>query len=220
MPSPLFGGDASPLGWVVQYLDAPQETVLGALGAIPDLRVDMTPVMGSLRTALHALLPFESPWTRELVLPCGGWTAYLNNGLNGGDSSARGLAVGRDLGVRTVVAEHTLRYGPGHQATQLWVHGPDGAPPLMVRRTLSATATDGRWHWEASGEPFAFEDTSRYTARRVRDRFDRGLLIRYLGHLGIPADDANAYGEAMLVQWAVTWQRRTVTLDQARSDLG
>lgn len=31
--------------------------------------------------ALQALLPFESPWTRELVTSCGAWTAYLNNSL-------------------------------------------------------------------------------------------------------------------------------------------
>ena len=37
----------------------------------------------------------------------------------------------------------------------------------------------------ADGTPSPFEDTSRYTARRVRDRFTQQILIDYTAELGL-----------------------------------
>jgi hypothetical protein len=164
------------------------------------------------------LAPFEAPWTRELALPCGSWTAYLNNGINGGDPTAVGQAVARQLGVRHVMAEHTLRYGPGHQATQLWISGPQGSPPLMIEREISASANGGRWEWHTSGTPLPFEDLDRYSARKIRDRFDRSMLLDYLNALGIPADDDSRYGDGVLVQQVVDWPIRSVSLAEARAE--
>ncbi|GAB3406404.1 hypothetical protein [Flindersiella endophytica] len=48
--------------------------------------------------------------------------------------------------------------------------GPSGEPPLMYIRSISATATDGRWQWDASGEVLDFEAVGRYQARRISDR--------------------------------------------------
>src|SRR5918994_3958676 len=42
----------------------------------------------SLSSVVTALEPFEAPWTREVLFDCGKWTAYLNNGLYGGDPTA------------------------------------------------------------------------------------------------------------------------------------
>lgn len=88
----------------------------------------------------------------------------------------------------------------------------------MYIRSLSDTATDGRWEWYESGKPFEFEATDRYTARRKRDRFDRDLLLDYLEHLGIPARNDAAYGSAILPQERAQFDRRTMTLDEARAD--
>lgn len=216
----LLGGSASPIGWSVQFVEAPADVLLTAvLDARQGTRLDIR-APEDFPACLAALLPFEAPWTRELLVPCGTWTAYLNNFVNGGDSSAIATALARRLGVRCVMAEHAPRHGPGHEGTQLWLYGPDGEPPLMYRRTVSAVATDGRWQWETSGEPLSFEETDRYTSRRVRDRFDRPMLLRYLEALGIPADDDNAYGQGVLVQQLVDWPRRTVSLEQERQQLG
>lgn len=216
----ILGGDASPIGWAVQYLQAPVQDVLEAICLVRrDTKLEVCeprPYPESLRT----LLPFEAPCTRELVMACDGWTAYLNNFVNGGDASAIGPAIARIMGVRCVVAQHAPRHGPGHAGTQLWIQGPGGEPPLMYERTLSAVATDGRWEWITSGTPFDFEDASRYTARRIRDRLDRPLLIRYLGALDIPADDDTAYGPGILIQQVVDWPIRTQTLQEARANLG
>ena len=120
--------------------------------------------------------------------------------------------------MQCVVASAVPRYGPGHEQTQLEVLGPTGEPPLMYLRSLSATATDGRWEWYESGTPFAFEQRDRYSARRKRDRFDRELLLEYLERLGIPARDDTAYGAATLLRNRNAFARRTMTFEEAQAD--
>lgn len=154
-----------------------------------------------------------------LTAQVGRWTALTNNFVAGGDGTSPGPAIGRDLGVRCVVASHVPRYGPGHEQTQLEVMGPDGEPPLMYVRSVSATATDGRWGWYESGARLPFEEADRYGAKVKRDRFDRPMLLRYLAHLGIPIDD-DAYGIASLHQRQVTWATRQVTLAEERESFG
>lgn len=210
----LLGGSANPLGAVIQFLEAPIEGVVAVLA--PDFTGGPTDT--ALEVALPQLLPFESPWSRLLLAPCGDWTALLNNGLYGGDSSAPGPAVSQVLDVRCVVASAVPRYGPGHEQTQLEVLGPTGEPPLMYVRSVSATATDGRWEWYESGTPFEFEQRDRYSARRKRDRFDREMLVEYLERLGIPARDDAAYGAATLLRSRGAFARRTMTLEEARAD--
>lgn len=210
----LLGGAANPLGAVVQYIQAPVDAVADELSP----RFTARPAGTSLIDALGLLLPFESPWSRVLLAPCGDWTALLNNDLHGGDSTAPGPAISGRLNVPCVVASAVPRYGPGHEQTQLEVFGPEGRPPLMYLRSLSATATDGRWEWYESGTPFGFEDTQRYTARRKRDRFDRELLLDYLEHLGIPARTDTTYGAAVLLQERAQYKRRSMTLEEARVD--
>jgi hypothetical protein len=88
----------------------------------------------------------------------------------------------------------------------------------MYIRSISATATDGRWEWYESGTPFEFEQRDRYTARRKRDRFDRELLLDYLVALGIPARDESAYGRATLLNDPNVYDRRSMTLTEALAD--
>ena len=214
MVTALLGGTANPLGAVVQFLEAPLDRVAQLLA--PGFLT--TPTDESLPSALQRLLPLESPWSRLLLASCGEWTALVNNGLYGGDSTAPGPAASLELEVQCVIAAAVPRYGPGHEQTQMEVLGPTGEPPLMYRRTLSATATDGRWEWHESGTPYDFEDRDRYTARRKRERFDRELLLEYLGCLGIPARDDDAYGKAILLRSREVFDRRTMTLEEAQAD--
>lgn len=210
----LLGGAAHPFGAVVQFIQAPIGAVADALAS----RFTVSPANANLLEALNLLLPFESPWSRILLAPCGDWTALVNNWLYGGDPTAPGPAISRALNVDCVVASAVPRYGPGHEATQLQVFSPEGQPPLMYLRSLSVTATDGRWQWHESGTPFGFEATERYTARRKRDRFDRELLLNYLEHLGIRARTDAAYGPAVLLQERAQYERRSMTLAEARAD--
>jgi hypothetical protein len=209
----LLGGDACPLGACVQFVDAPLATVEASLSSAWKPH----PTERALPDALDLLLPFEAPWSRLLIAPAGRWTAVVNNFINGGDSTAPAPALARDLSVTVVIASHVPRYGPGHQATQLEVLGPSGKPPLMYVRSISATATDGRWEWHASGDPLPFENVRQYHARRVRDRLDRATLLTYLTALEIPATDDANYGPATLLTDRQTYPRRQETLQQARA---
>ena len=126
----LLGGPASPIGWSVQYLDVTVDTLVAAIRDMriaSDGRVEVAPARAYPDVLLH-LPPFEAPWTRELLMPCGDrWTAYLNNFVNGGDPTAIGPAMARQMHVRCVVAVHAPRYGPGHQSTQLSGRGRTGS---------------------------------------------------------------------------------------------
>ena len=88
----------------------------------------------------------------------------------------------------------------------------------MYVRSLSATATDGKWEWYEFGTAFAFEQCDRYSAKRKRDRFDRDLLLDCLVALGIPADDDTAYGRATVLQDPANCDRRRVTLAEAQAE--
>ena len=170
--------------------------------------------------SLNALLPFEDPWTRELFLPLGRWTGYLNNGGDGGDPTASVAVTAQALGVRHVVAINSPSYGQGHSSTQLWLSGPGGEGAQQSIRTISAYQQDGRWSWLETGRVQAYEDTARYARRRIRARFDRDLLLAYLSALGVDLTDDARWGYGVIVQQEVSYPRRTVTLEQARADLG
>lgn len=120
----LLGGAANPLGAVVQFIHAPLDAVADAVAS----RFTASPANASLLDALSLLMPFESPWSRILLTPCGDWTALVNNGLYGGDSTAPGPAISRTLDVECVVASAVPRYGPGHEQTQREVIGPGASP--------------------------------------------------------------------------------------------
>lgn len=217
----LLGGAANPLGSTMHFIEAPVEAVIAAYGEIfYDFREGGSATETGRRFdgALPLLLPLEAPWTRVLVSQCGQWTALTNNGHQGGDSTAPGPAISDRLKVRCVVASCVPRYGPGHQSTQLEILGPEGVPPLMYLRSISASATDGRWEWHTSGDPLEFEHAGRYSARLVRQRFDRDLLLSYLAALGIPAATDDAYGAAVLLQNNAAYERYEMTLEQARAD--
>ncbi|MDF0514475.1 hypothetical protein PX701_12660 [Agromyces sp. H3Y2-19a] len=219
----LLGGDASPVGWCVQFVDAPFETTLAAHLAWRRSLPAGTPITVSkpmpFARALQNLTPFETPWTRELFVPLDGWTAYLNNGIGGGDPSASAYVTANALGVRHIVAMNSPTHGPGHSSTQLWLSGPGGAPPSMSIRTISAHQQDGRWSWLETGALQSFEDADRYTRRRVRDRFDREALLSCLAALGIDLAEDARWGDGVVVQQRVPWPRRTVTWDEARAEV-
>jgi hypothetical protein len=218
---PLFlDGAASPIGCGISFIDRPVDVVQEAVLAVRACAPVPCEVLAArpLPDCLDDLDPMENPWTVDLVVDCGDWTAYLNNGLDGGDITAIAPAVARQLEARCVVAQHIGPYGPGHAATQLWLMGPDGVPPLMHVRTLSAHAEDGRWSWYERGTPQGWEATERYTARSKRQRLDRDLLVRYLGQFDIRIDDPEFFGTGTAFRQQVTWPTRRVSVAEWRRE--
>lgn len=216
---PLFlDGTASPIGCGITFIDRPIDVVREAVLADPAPVPYEVRAARSLPDGLDALDPVEAPWTVQLLVDCGNWTAYLNNGLDGGDITAAAPAVARQLDARCIVAEHIGPYGPGHAVTRLWLMGPDGEPPLLYVRTLAAYAQDGHWSWHESGTPRVWEDTERYTARLKRERLDRGLLVHYLDKLGIKVDDPDFFGNATVISQQVPWPTRRVSVNDWRRE--
>jgi hypothetical protein len=148
----VLGGPLSPLGWHVGFVEAPvgivRDQLLAwrrSLGA--DLYVDED--LAPWPRCLLALNPLEAPWTTELLIGHGqGWTAYLNNDLNGGDPFPAANYLARILGVRWLVAAHQPLTAVGHASTQLSLGGPGGQPHCTTSgpspRTPKTAAGPGR----------------------------------------------------------------------------
>jgi hypothetical protein len=152
-----------------------------------------TSVSGSLEDVLGTLLPLVSiiP-TRALFVPTvTSWTAYFSNGWRGTDAFAPISYLARQVGcrgLRVVAVPDTMEAAPGGRRSRygaliLELYGPSGNP-LNYVRTISLVNDDG-WSFDQSGEPFAFEETGRYAARKARDRFTFAMLQNYLAHLGL-----------------------------------
>lgn len=214
----LLGGELSPIGDTVSFLRRPAADVLEVINEIrANATVEVTEV-GRLPGSARILDPMESPWTTEVVIDCGDWAAYLNNSIGGGDITAIAPAVGKALNTVCVGAQHSQRHGPGHAATQLWLQGPDGEPPLMYVRTLSAHCQDGRWSWHTSGTIQDFEKSERYERRRIAERFDRATLAEYLEALGIWVDDPSFFGDGIAIRQIVDWSVRRQSVDEWRAE--
>lgn len=195
----LLGGSLAPIGRTVSFLAASLDTVLDELvewrqsfGQVLELSEP-----AQFPSCLEYLRPLRTPWDREAVVGCGSWTAYFNNPRSGGDPTAAAPYLSKRLGTDCAVAIHAPPDDVGHASTQLWLLGPAGDPPLMYIRTIAAHAEDGRWTWDDLGTVQPFERVERYKARRIRDRFDRPLLIEYLAALGIRVDDPAFFGSGI-----------------------
>ena len=154
-------------------------------------------VEGQLRDLLEALLPLTSvEHRRYLFVPTQSrWTAFFDNGFQGTDAgsltyiaesmkvrAARVVAVADTMG-SSRDSKRQGRYG----ATILELFNPK---PV---RAIAAVNDGGRWVFDVSGSPLAFEETTAYEARRVRDRFTPEMLDRYLRALGIDAFNDRFY---------------------------
>ena len=153
----------------------------------------------SLDAAVAALAPSASV-QRRAVIPVGAWTLLLTNGPLGTDVGVLPSLATRQwgcYGVRATCVEAAEHVFPGRV---LEVYGPGGVPPLMALRSITAMNDGGRWVFETSGEPFAFERLGEYEHRLKRRRFTSALLYEYLRALGVPIDDEPAWTRAVVVE--------------------
>ena len=217
----LLGGVLRPAGVSTSFLRARFDRVVEHLvtwrrGLSQSLAITPT----TFDQVIAALEPLEQPWTREVLFDCGEWTAYLNNQRDGGDPTAAAPYLAVSMNVECFIATHAPKFGPGHAQTGLQILGPTGDPPLMEVRTIVAHAEDGRWSWHLHGTPQPFERPERYSARKIRDRFDRELLLECLSAVGIRADDPSFYGRGVGVYQNVSYSRVQRSAAQVREELG
>lgn len=221
---PLFGGAAWPLGCSVGFLERPVATVLAATQAwYRSLGRRWTETsFGSqpLVDVLMALAPLQQPPRRQLIVGTkGNWTMHANNSRGGGDSVSWVGHLSRVLKCHGVIAEHVPPSQYPYPSTQFELLGPEGSPPLYYIRSISAGIYDeGRWRFLANGPVQGFEKIDRYGARRIRDRFDRAMLIEYLGALGIRADDPDFFTSTSLLDEGPLERQWSATIDEARAE--
>jgi hypothetical protein len=143
---------------------------------------------GSLGECFSLLEPLSPAPTKELFLSAGaGWTVYYSNGARGSDPFLPMHKLSRALGV-TALRACATRAGAKYAAVILEVYDTPqaGGNKYGRRRSIAAANDGGRWVFEQSGEPFDFEDTACYGARKKADRFTREMLLSYLDALGAP----------------------------------
>jgi hypothetical protein len=216
----LLGGELAPIGSGVAFLDRPLDEVVAKLvewrtGLGHHLK---TQPGDSFPRNLMALDPVQSPWTVELLIEHGSWTAYLNNSRQGTDLSNDHLS--RALDCRWISGRHSPRSVVGHAMTGFRMAGPEGTPPLMGIRTVYSYAADGRWEFNAYGVEQPFEQPEAYSARLKRGRFTREMLINYLANFDIHPDDAEKFGRSVVVRQIVNWKTYTNSLASEREYLG
>jgi len=160
-------------------------------------------VTGSLEQLLQMLEPLTTVERRRhlFVSTRGAWTAYFDNGCDGGDA-ARLAFFALELKVRAIrlVAVPDTRRGVAtvggrFGGTIFELYGPEEIPGgfLNSQRSVSVANDGGRWRFDQHGPLLAFEDPAIFKARTIRDRFSFEHLARYLGQLGIDAFDASFY---------------------------
>ncbi len=194
--------------------------------------VEVRPVVGSLVQVLTALLPLSGPEVlRQLFIPTRGpWTAYVENGWTGTDAMTTMSYLAESLGcrgMRVVAVPHTHRKGQGrYGAMMLEVYGPTPTLGINYLRALGASNDGGRWVFDESGQPFAFEQVEKYQERRVRDRFTFEMLKDYLRHLGLSPFEEDFYLPRGAPAWMVERTgpvlptQRDYTLAEAREHCG
>jgi len=79
-------------------------------------------------------------------------------------------------------------------SVQFYTEGDWGFGDVAQKRSISATNQCEYWAWDLNGPTLPFEETERYQARRIRDRFTVDMLDRYCLALGIRLFDKTFYG--------------------------
>jgi hypothetical protein len=163
---------------------------------------------------LHRLEPLCSgPRTRQLFVETRGpWTAYFDNGYQGGDPTTVIGYLSRTVSCRGVTARavpRTIDLFKGrcgrHGSLEFQLFGARETEFLNYVRTIYLTHDGRRWQFGASGEMQPYEMPERYRARHKTDRFTSEMLEMYCRALGIELFDTSFYGpRAVLVTTPLT----------------
>lgn len=218
----LLDGRLAPITSTIGFLELP--AAQAASGFLDWMRAIHEPLGrrlserragGGLEQVLRRLLPLVSIMrTRYLFVPTASpWCAFFDNGHQGTDAFSVMSHLAERLGCRgmrvtaipdTIEGESKGAKGE-YGAMVLEVYGPERTHFLNCRRSICALHDGDRWDFQAGGTPFPFEETERYRARRIRDRFTFDMLERYLRQLGLSPFEEDFYlpgpdAEAWLIE--------------------
>jgi hypothetical protein len=231
----LLDGEFAPLTYAIGFIEAPLRLVGDAFykwRSSHCKKVTTSSFSSSLAEALINLPPLIVPPRKALLLQTDSqWTAYFDNGTNGGDPfppmsylaehlKCRGLAV--TCVPHTLKSEHKDARGT-YGAVQFELFAPEPREFLNYERSISAANDGGHWVFNATGTVQPYEQTDRYAAPGISDRFTPEMLEDYCRALGIKVFDQGFYGpEAVLIRIhdGLPRSHKPLTLREAREELG
>lgn len=140
---------------------------------------DEQELVGPFDTVVSSLLPLTDTIPSKLLLvpTASSWTAWFDNRWLGGDQNSAIDFLATQAGALRAVR---ATCEPGHSVI-MDVHDAQG----QLRRSIYVSKDGRRWRYYTYGEPFDFEQTDRYKARSIPERFTREMLRDYLLHMGI-----------------------------------
>ncbi len=231
----LLDNNLAPLTFSLGFLEMPFQTVVDAYGwwhKELNSSVVISPIELSLEQALLKLEPLITPHRKRLLMVTqSAWTAYFDNGINGGDPFTPIGYLSQQLhcrGLTVTCVPHTMisdgkeergTYG----AVQFQLFAPESRDFLNIERSIIAMNDGGKWTFETMGEIQPFERAEQYKAKRIRDRFTPELLEEYCQALDIRLFDAEFYGPSgVLIEGLDHLQagETALTLTEARWRLG
>jgi hypothetical protein len=231
----LLDGKFAPLTHAWGFLEAPLQLVGDALCKWTRSNVSKVTYEsfeGSLIEALLRLEPLTMPPRRKLLMQTASdWTAYFDNGSNGGDPASavgymaeylkcRGLAVA--CVPQTLMSERKDAKGT-YGAVQFQLFAPEPREFLNYERSISVANDGGRWVFNATGAVQPYEKPANYEARGIRNRFTPEILEEYCAALGIRLFAVDFYGrDAMLIKVhdPLPPHHPVLTLTEARMKIG
>lgn len=222
--------ELAPLTFAWGFLEAPFHTVRAALMSQLEVNTPKVEVMdyeGTLDELLQKLVPLTIPPTKELLTrTVSQWTAYFDNGAQGGEPSNRVSFLARILKCRGVaitcvpdIEGKTGRGIPGGIIFNLLA--PESRYFLNYERSVGVL-NDGKWKFIDEGSSQPFEQPDSYKNRRIKDRFSPALLEEYCAALGIRAADPSFYGPhgSILERVHPQWGGVKLSLLEARERVG
>jgi hypothetical protein len=203
MKTALLDNRLAPLTYSIGFLEKPLQHLAAAFrkwkeGLRPAFEV--LPVSESLPAALRRLEPLTTIRRRELLLATASdWTAYFDNRVRGADpvspvSYLSKVLKCRGLIVACIPHTHAIR---GGQSTgtfggiEFSTHTAESFP--LAERKVSLVHDDDGWMFSAAGRVLPFENTDKYRARKVVDRFTPEMLASYCTALGANPFDPDFY---------------------------
>jgi hypothetical protein len=156
---------------------------------------------------LGRALPVSPRLVRRMLVAWGSWVALFTDGPLGTDVGMLPSLAARQLGCRAIRATLSTRDSPGGEARILEAYEPDADDRVLrLRRSIVAIDDGDRWTFTQRGQPYffedtiSFEDTERYGARSIRERFTAPMLHAYLNALGVDPSAPLALGQAILIE--------------------
>jgi hypothetical protein len=200
----IFDDRYAPITSEIGFLECDAKTAADAfqrwqepIQAGRGVRLIRREVVGDLPTRIENLLPLTSIEPRRFLFsPTDSkWTAYFDNEWRGADAFSTVSYLCKTIGcrgIRGVFVPHSVKTVGGRETGRsgatifaLYLADTNSCSFLNIRRSVSA-AYDGRWVFNADGEPaLEFEQLERYKARQIRERFTPEMLDDYLRNFGI-----------------------------------